>query len=58
MNIEMLCWIKNVLRNSMNRIQSEIQKIGTYEINKVSFSWFEGKIHVLHEGLKALALGA
>ena len=54
----MLCWIKNVLRNSMNRIQSEIQKIGTYEINKVSFSWFEGKIHVLHEGLKALVLGA
>ena len=31
-------WNKKCLRHSMNRIQSKDQKIGTYEINKISLS--------------------
>ena len=32
------------LRDSMNRIQSEDHRIGTYEINKISLSCFDDKI--------------
>ena len=40
----------------MNRIQSENHKIGTYEINKVSFLCFDDKIDILSNGYDKLAL--
>ena len=34
------------LRHSMNRIQSKIHRIGTYEINKISLSCFDDKMYI------------
>ena len=41
---------KKCLTHSMNRIQSKNQKIGTYEINKIYLSCFDGKIYILNNG--------
>ena len=38
----------------MNRIQSKYHKIGTYEINKVSWSCFDDKIYILDNGYDGL----
>ena len=48
---------QNCLRHSMNRIQSKNQRRGTYEINKISLSFFDDKIHFLNNGYDGLALG-
>ena len=40
----------------MNRIQSKSHRIRTYEINKISLSWFDGKIHILNNGHDGLTL--
>ena len=54
---------KDVLLNnkclsySMNRIQSKDDKIGTYEINKISLSCFDDKIYIQNNGYDGLALG-
>ena len=45
------------LRQSMNRIQSKDHGIGTYEINKISLSCFDDKIHIQNNGCDGLALG-
>ena len=45
------------LRRLMNRIQSKNRRIGTYEINRISFSCFDNKIHILNNGYDRLALG-
>ena len=37
-------WNHKCLRHSMNRIPSKNHRIGTYEINKISFSCFDDKI--------------
>ena len=37
---------KNCLRHLMNRIQSKNHGIGTYEINKISFSCFDEKKNI------------
>ena len=47
----------NCLRHSMNRTQSKDNKIGTYEINKVSLSCFDDKIYIQNNGYDGLALG-
>ena len=47
---------KKCLRHSMNRIQSKDHKIGTYEINKISLSWFDNKIYIQNNGCDGLAL--
>ena len=47
----------NCLRHSMNRTQSKDNKIGTYEINKVSLSCFDDKIYIQNKGYDGLALG-
>ena len=39
----------------MKRIQSKKLKLGTYEINKLSLSCFDDKIHVLDDGIRTLA---
>ena len=40
----------------MNRLQSKTHRIGTYEINKISLSWFSDKIYILNNGYDGLAL--
>ena len=45
------------LTRSMNRIQSKNHRIGTYEINKISLSWFDDKIYILNTGYNRLAIG-
>ena len=42
--------IKKCLRLSMNRIQSKNHRIETCEINKISLSCFDDKIHILNNG--------
>ena len=41
----------------MNRIQSKDHRIGTCEINKISLSWFDDKIHILNNSYDGIALG-
>ena len=42
----------------MNRIQSENHKTETCEINQISLPCIDDKIHILDNGVDALALGA
>ena len=44
------------LRHSMNGIQSKDHRIGTYEINKTSLSFFDDKIYIQIIGHDGLAL--
>ena len=39
----------------MKRIQSKKHKIGTYEIDKISLSYFDDKRFVLDDGVHTLA---
>ena len=39
----------------MKRIQAKKHKIGTYEIDKISLSWFDDKRYVLDHGIHTLA---
>ena len=39
----------------MKIIRSNLHKIGTYDINKISLSCFDDKIHVLDDGINILA---
>ena len=41
---------KKCLRHSMNKIQAKDHRIGTYEINKISFSCSEDIIHIPNNG--------
>ena len=55
-------WIQDVLLNKkclrhlMNSIQNENHKIGTYEINKISLSYFDDKVYILNNVYDGLAL--
>ena len=44
-------------RHLMNRIQSKNQRMGTYEMNKVSLSCFDDKMYILNNEYDRLALG-
>ena len=46
---------KKLLTHSMNRSQSKYHRIGSYEINKISSSCFDDKIHILNNGYDGLA---
>ena len=48
---------KKCIRHSMNRIQSKVHSIETYEINKISLSCFDDKIYIQNNGYDRLALG-
>ena len=39
----------------MKRIQSKKNKLGTYEIDKISLSCFDDKRYVLHDGIHTLS---
>ena len=44
-----------VMRHRMKRIQSKLHKIRTYDICKISLSWFDDKIYILDDGINSLA---
>ena len=46
---------KKVMRHKMKRIQIKLDKIGTYELNKISLSCFDDKRYVLDDGINTLA---
>ena len=41
---------KKVIRHNMKKIQSELHKIGTYDVYKISLSCFDDKRYVLNYG--------
>ena len=45
---------KKIIRHKMRRIQGKKHKMGTYEINKISLSVFDGKRFVLNDGIGTL----
>ena len=45
------------LRHSMNRIQSKDHRIGTFQINKSSFSCFDDKVYIQNNRYDGLAVG-
>ena len=46
---------KKLIKQKMKRIRSKKHKLGTYEINKMSLSYFDDKILVLDNGSHTLA---
>ena len=46
---------KKIIRHKLKRIQSKKHKLGTYEINKISLSYFDDKRFVLNKGIQTLA---
>ena len=46
---------KKIIRHKMRRIQSKKDKIGTYEIDKISLSVFDDKRYMLDDGIYTLA---
>ena len=56
-NTKMFLLNKKCVRHSMNRIQSENHRLGTYQTNKISLSCFDDKIYILNNGCDLLALG-
>ena len=51
----MFSLIKKIIKHKMKRIQAKKHKIGTYEINKISLSYFDDKRYVLDDGIHTLA---
>ena len=46
---------KKIIRHKMKRIQAKKHKIGTYEIDKISLSYFDDKRYILDDGVNTLA---
>ena len=46
---------KKIMRHKMRRIQAKKHKLGTYEIDKISLSYFDDKMFVLNDGIYTLA---
>ena len=46
---------KKIIRHKMKRIQAKKHKIVTYEIDKISLSWFDDKIQVSDDEIHTLA---
>ena len=47
--------MKKLLDTKMKRIQAKKHRIGTYEIDKISSSFFDDKRYVLDDGIRMLA---
>ena len=45
---------EKIIRHKMKRIPSKKHKLGTYEIDKISLSCFDGKRYVLDDGIRKL----
>ena len=50
MSILMFYLVKK-LYDKMKRIQSNLHRIGTYNLNKISLSCFDDKRHILDDGI-------
>ena len=46
---------KKVIKHNMKRIQSKLDKVGTYDVCKISLSYFDDKRYVLDDGVNTLA---
>ena len=46
---------EKIIRHKMKRIQNKKHKLGTYEIDKISLSYFDDKRYVLDDGIHTLA---
>ena len=46
---------KKIMRHKMKRIQSKKHKLGTYEINNISLSYFDDKRYVQDDSINRLA---
>ena len=47
--------MEKIIRHKMKRIQSKKHKLGTYEVDKVSLSYFDDERYVLDDGIRTLA---
>ena len=56
MNNKYVMLNKTSLRYSVNRTQSKIHRIGTYEIIKTYLSCFDDKIYIPNNGYDSLVL--
>ena len=45
---------RKVVRHKMKKIRSNLHRIGTYDINKISLSCFDDKRYVLSDGINTL----
>ena len=50
-SILMFWLIKKIIKHIMKTIQSELHKIGTYDVCKISLSCFDDKRYILDDGL-------
>ena len=46
---------KKMARHEMKRIQSKLHRIGTYNVSKISLSYFDDKRYILDDGINSLA---
>ena len=46
---------KKMTRHEMKRIQSKLHRIGTYNVSKISLSYFDNKRYILDDGINSLA---
>ena len=46
---------KKMIRQNIKRIQSELHRIGTYNICKISLSCFDNKRYILDDGVNSFA---
>ena len=44
-----------MIRHKMERIQSKLHRIGTYDVCKIYLSCFDDKIYILDNGINSLA---
>ena len=42
---------KKIMRHKMERIQSKLHRIGTYDVFKISLSCFDDKRYILDDGI-------
>ena len=54
-NFKDVLFDKRIIRDNMKRIQTEKHKFETYEIDKISLSFFDNKRHVLDDGTHILS---
>ena len=46
---------KKMTRHEMKRIQSKLHRIETYNVSKISLSYFDDKRYILDDGINSLA---
>ena len=56
MNIKVYYLNKKYTIHLLNRIQSKVHRIGTYEINKISLSFFNDRIYIKSNEFGGLVL--